>query len=294
MADQLAPLAAVADSAPANAGGSGSAPENGGQNNNQQQAEQQGSAPSQAQTQTPETSEGAGSDPGGTEFGAKGREEVIKLRAENRKFREELAFQRGQLSTQQPQAPQNVQQAPLTTPNIQQYTAQDGTVDWARFEDANSRFQEAQIEARVRSAVENQLEARQFEDRQARAAEKDPEITFKVAALSDSLRRIQNGPVIAQAILKNDSGPEVAAYLHDNPGETYRISRMAPLAAAMEIGRISARISSPAPRQQQPRVSKAPEPITPGGSSVPAGSKDPFSMSMAEHAAFYNHGSRRK
>jgi hypothetical protein len=221
------------------------------------------------------------------EAGEKGTTEWAKLREANRELREREAFLRGQLEATQAQ--RQTAQAPfaLQAPDLGQFTAQDGTIDWNRYNQAQEQYQQRVIDDKISKAVEAKTKERLFDERQSRASEKDPDIPAKVSMLASSLARIPNGPTIATAILESDSGPQVAAYLNDNPGETMRLARMSPLAAAMEIGKLSARINSPSPAPLKPRVSKAPEPITPGGSGSIPPHKDPFEMTMAEHAAHY-------
>ena len=67
--------------------------------------------------------------------------------------------------------------------------------------------------------------------------------------------------VMAQAIQSSDIGPEVAYHLGTNPKEADRISRLAPLAQAREIGRLEAKLASAPPVVK--KVSGAPAPITP-------------------------------
>ena len=283
MADQLAPLAAIAESAPAEAVTTGSAPSSEQVVREEtKQAVTPGSAPdSKAAPETPAD----GSAP--AEAGEKGTTEWAKLREANRELREREAFLRGQLEATQAQRQQAPQVQVPQQPDLGQFTAQDGTIDWNRYNQAQEAYQQTIIDNKVAQAVEQETKKRIFDDRQSRAAEKDPDIPSKVSVLANSLSRMPNGPTIAKAILESDSGPQVAAYLHDNPGETMRLARLSPLAAAMEIGKLSARINSPTPAPLKPRVSKAPEPINPGGSGSTSPTKDPFEMTMAEHAAHY-------
>ena len=66
--------------------------------------------------------------------------------------------------------------------------------------------------------------------------------------------------VMAETIKSSDVGPELAYYLGSNPKEADRISRMAPLGQAKEIGKIEAKLASDPPVK---RTTSAPAPISP-------------------------------
>jgi hypothetical protein len=66
--------------------------------------------------------------------------------------------------------------------------------------------------------------------------------------------------VMAQTIQSSDIGPEVAYYLGANPKEADRISRLAPIMQAKEIGRIEAKLATDPPVK---RTTSAPAPISP-------------------------------
>ena len=66
--------------------------------------------------------------------------------------------------------------------------------------------------------------------------------------------------VMAETIQSSDIGPELAYYLGSNPKDAERISRMAPLGQAKEIGKIEAKLASDPPVK---RTTSAPAPISP-------------------------------
>ena len=66
--------------------------------------------------------------------------------------------------------------------------------------------------------------------------------------------------VMAETIRSSDIGPELAYYLGTNPKDAERISRLAPLAQAKEIGKIEAKLASDPPMK---RTTSAPAPISP-------------------------------
>jgi len=65
---------------------------------------------------------------------------------------------------------------------------------------------------------------------------------------------------MAESIRASDIGPEVAYYLGANPKEAERISRLAPIMQAKEIGRIEAKLANDPPVK---RTTSAPAPISP-------------------------------
>ncbi len=96
-------------------------------------------------------------------------------------------------------------------------------------------------------------------------------------------------PDVIHAILTSDKGPQLAYYLSKNPETVNRINAMPPFAAAREIGKLEASLSSATPKT----VTKAPAPIEPviGGTARPV--KDPDSMSMTEYKAWRANGGGR-
>ena len=99
---------------------------------------------------------------------------------------------------------------------------------------------------------------------------------FEQVAYNPNLR-ITN--VMAESIQSSDIGPDVAYYLGANPKEADRISRLAPLIQAKEIGRIEANLTSNPPVK---KTSSAPAPIAPvtarGGNSANYDTTDPRSI----------------
>jgi hypothetical protein len=66
--------------------------------------------------------------------------------------------------------------------------------------------------------------------------------------------------VMAEAIQSSDIGPELAYYLGSNPKDADRISRLAPLSQAKEIGKIEAKLATDPPMR---KTTSAPAPISP-------------------------------
>lgn len=85
---------------------------------------------------------------------------------------------------------------------------------------------------------------------------------------------------MSQVILNDEDGPAIAYYLGQNPDEAARISKLIPVKAIAELGRIAARLNA------KPTVSTKPAPIKPLNSgSAPATRKSANEESMEEYAA---------
>jgi hypothetical protein len=107
---------------------------------------------------------------------------------------------------------------------------------------------QAQAEAQAQTADQ------QFKAKEAQFAAAKPDFQTVVY---DS--RWDCTPVMADAIKQANDGPAVAYHLASNPAEARRIAALNPLAQALEIGRLEARLSTPAVPQPK-TVSEAPPP----------------------------------
>lgn len=88
-------------------------------------------------------------------------------------------------------------------------------------------------------------------------------------------------PEFMQIITDTDAGHKVLQHLGQNPEEADKLLRLPPHRMAMEIGRISDRLSKP----KEVPVSKAPEPIRPIDSNVDV-KKDPSSDDASDEEWF--------
>lgn len=88
------------------------------------------------------------------------------------------------------------------------------------------------------------------------------------ATLSQALGdEMQRRPEFLQAITELDNGHQVYYDLSRNPEEAERLLRMSPVKMALEIAKMSANVTKPAPKP----ISKAPAPVTPvGGTAKPS------------------------
>lgn len=92
----------------------------------------------------------------------------------------------------------------------------------------------------------------------------------------------KQGAAMTQAILIADNGPAIAYHLAKNPGLTNDINQMNPVAAAMELGRISGRLATEAPV----KTTNTPTPVTPINTSSKGSEKTPHEMSADEYRKF--------
>ena len=148
------------------------------------------------------------------------------------------------------------------------------------------------IEQKVNAAVEKKVASKDADNLTAswesKRKEAQKDLPDYDEVLEDSTSLVSDA--MQQAIVSSDIGPRIAYYLAKNPEDTDRIYRMKPVQAAMEIGKIEAKLVSNGTGQR--RVSNAPAPARPiggGGGSR----KDPEKMTMAEYAAWRASKSKR-
>jgi hypothetical protein len=94
-------------------------------------------------------------------------------------------------------------------------------------------------------------------------------------------------PTLEAIIVRAENGPELMYELAKDPDVYERINKLGPIDAAMEIGMIKKEISqrsSEKPKEELKKITKAPKPIEPVGSSgKTAVTKDPEHMSQTEY-----------
>jgi len=163
-----------------------------------------------------------------------------RLAREQRKWEREQAQRQAEVKSAMPAAPLD--------PN--QFETQEA-FDAARIRAEAERLVAERDASRHQSEV---LGAYHEKEEEARNKYDD----FEQVAYNPSLRITD---VMAQTIQSSDVGPDVAYYLGTNPKEADRISRLAPLVQAREIGRIEAKLASEPPVAK--RTSSAPAPIAP-------------------------------
>ncbi len=140
-------------------------------------------------------------------------------------------------------------------------------------------------------------EAKQAQERQeaaARAAQDglNKRIAATVKELPDYAEVIAESdidlpPHMAVYVAESPIGPKLGYYLAKHPEDFDRISKLSPVRAMAELGKLEDRLEKPAKAKEpeadeKPAISRAPSPITPlEGKSAPS-TKDPAKMSIPE------------
>lgn len=84
---------------------------------------------------------------------------------------------------------------------------------------------------------------------------------------------------MAQAIVDSDVGVKVAQHLYSHPDIASQIANLSPARQAAEIGKLEAKLST------APKLSKAPDPITPIGKGNASTSRNLSDLSMEDYIA---------
>lgn len=174
-----------------------------------------------------------------------------------------------------------------------------GEFEWDRFTEAQADFkverykreqfkqaQEAEA-ARIRAALDQRIE---------RAKTKYPDFVEVVGAASEK----DVPPYLIQAMAERELGTDLAYFFAKNRDELQRISKLSPIAALAELGRIETRFdvkTEPEPAKPAPeavKASSAPPPITPI-SATGAGTvvTDPSRMDFKQLRAFERERQRK-
>ena len=98
--------------------------------------------------------------------------------------------------------------------------------------------------------AEQLVQAREYQKQTSQVAEAYHEREEDARGKYDDFDQVAYNPqlritdVMAQTIQSSEVGPELAYHLGTNPKEADRISRLAPLAQAREIGRLQAKLAA--------------------------------------------------
>jgi hypothetical protein len=123
--------------------------------------------------------------------------------------------------------------------------------------DTHAEWVKASIRFEAKAMIEAEKRQQTWEQKASKAREK----------FEDFDEALETAPAPSRAVAEvlNESpiGGEVAYHLATHPDEYQRINRMAPVAAALELGRIEARLAPPAQKKAPAPVTKAPRPPSP-------------------------------
>ena len=185
-------------------------------------------------------------------LGDKGVEELKTQRRKRQQAEQEAAYWRGVAEAGgkklEPQSPV------VSPPKVEDFqTYDDFLVAKAKHE---FKLEQAQINETQEAEREQNRVRAAYNERFRKAIEKHPDLPEVVQAIIHNPNIPQN-PAMAQAIMESEVGPEITYHLGQNPQEAIRIALMSPYAAAREIGRIEAKVTS---TTQPNTITQAPDP----------------------------------
>ena len=204
------------------------------------------SAPATEVTATPETVENAPVVADEQKESRVFTQEELDAAIGKRLAREQRKWEREQT---QRQAEAQTLRAPAYIPPVDQFESPEAYADALAYKKAEELIAQRD-QARQQSEI---LETYHEKEEEARSKYDD----FEQVAYNPKLSITT---VMAQSIQASEVGPEVAYYLGANPKEADRISRLAPILQAKEIGRIEAKMASNPPVR---KTTSAPAPISP-------------------------------
>jgi hypothetical protein len=178
---------------------------------------------------------------------------------------------------------QTTKEPELKKPDIKDFTDDKGQIRWTDYTEATSDFASkkavqdyAARQAQEREAAERAEAARKFREK----AEKIPDYQETISAATTWFPN-----AVLDYITESEDGPEISVYLAKNPETADRISKLPPIRAIAEIGKLAKTFNVPKVVIPEPKVERggAPPPITPL-SATGAGTvqTDPSKMSFRE------------
>lgn len=174
------------------------------------------------------------------------------------------------------------QQTPQSQPRPK---LEDFDYDESQFNEALDNWTQSSLSNSVRQArlEEQQHEARLAQQRtmalaQETFVERANDFELDHPDFREVVAKVPQSQVLTSAVLVSEDGPALAYHLGKNPDLAQSLSSMNPYMAMLEIGKISAKLSAPAPAQ----TTNAPAPSKPVGSSASI-TKDPDKMSPDEY-----------
>lgn len=203
---------------------------------------------------------------------------LAALEAERAKRREYQSFlEEMRAQERATPKPDDAPTRPDGEPRIEEYQS------WDQYQAAVRAYDRQQVLSEIEQRQQAQAQAyrqqqalRGFQARVDAADDRPEDYSVKIASMfSDPSLPVS--PAMAEVILEDDAGPDLAYHLSANPAELRRIAGLTPARQVAALGRLAERLSS-----GQMRVSSAPPPVKPVKSSTSAASKDPDKMSMSE------------
>lgn len=171
-------------------------------------------------------------------------------------------------------------------PDVSKYESYDKYLEdvsgWRVRQELKTEREKGEKESQKRASQEYLRQSKAVFDERAEDFREAHDDFDEVAFAED----LSVSTAMTEAILDSDLGPQILYHLGHNPKEAGRIARLSPYAAAREIGKLEAKLSTPTPK----KPSKAPEPINPVGgksgvdSSLPQDSDDTDTWIKKERA----------
>lgn len=182
----------------------------------------------------------------------------------------------------------------LKKPDIKEFTDDKGQVRWTDYTEAVADYSAkkavADKEARDLEAQQKAAQEKDAAER-AEAAKKFKEKADKIDGFQEKLAASQVWfpNAVLEYITESEDGPEIVLHLLDHPETADRISKLRPIKAIAEIGKIQKAfgevkaVENPQPPPVVPDRGGAPPPITPvSGSGTGTINTDPSRMSFKE------------
>lgn len=193
--------------------------------------------------------------------------------------REQAAEQRAQQAEQQlAQYTRQPSQPSADVPTLEAFGYDTDAWQRALTEHVSQRAM-SQVEQRAQQ-YEQQRSMQQvsdrFEERSREYSLANPGFDDRLADLS---RNVQFNQYVVEAIGHSDHGPAVVDYLAQHLDEADRVSRLPPHLAALQLGRIEAKVSAPKPKP----VTNAPNPAPVLGGGGKTSSSVREDMSYADY-----------
>jgi len=223
-----------------------------------------------AEVATPETTEEGQERNDKGQFKPKLQERIDEITRQRHEAQREVAYWRGIAEGAQPKTVQAEAEEPKP----------EAFEDYGAYVRALAKFEaKALVKAELEQQRQQQAQAAQATTWQQRVEAAKAELPDFERVMATSTAPMSQA--MAEAIKDSDIGPTVAYHLAQNLDIATRLSRLEPMAAAREIGRLEASLSvktEPTPK----RTTSAPTPPTPIGSGRST-TGNPESMSQADY-----------
>lgn len=207
------------------------------------------------------------------------QERFDELTREKHEARREADYWHGVAEASKPKPTEPAANAPAADPNKPKA---ENFETYDEFTEALTDWKIEQREQRRDAQQQAAAQATTWQQRAAEAKAAMPDFDEVMAASSAPMSH-----AMAEVLKESEHGPALAYHLAKNAAEAERIARLSPLAAARELGRIEATLSTPAaaPAPAPKKVTSAPTPPTPIGSGRST-TGDPANMSQADYMAW--------